>query len=316
MASKNGRITLQGALHGQFRKSDNKSEKASMELVSDLRELLSSLEGRECVDAFIARIQRDAAERAGLSIDGDFQKITVNDLDFIRDIVRDGLQQFISFFILDEHREFVVRCHAQGTSTVKAVAELISEDDVMNRLAYDDALGLQRLRNILVHRMSYLKPGTARWPEKKYGALWRETRAEYKQMVADVPLTSPIEQAALLVKHAGRINDMLESDNHSVNDLQILTNALTRTIESLRKVSAVESQVPMGLTAPKLMAVLEPLTLALDAPEQLGLSSGADALIARLERLTLALKSSDSKAIADAAESIPADTDTEDNDSE
>ena len=316
MASERDRITLQDALNGQFEKSKKQTKVAATVLVSDLKTLINSLEGRELVDAIIKRIQQDAAERVNLSVDADFQEITVKDLDDIRDVVRDGLRQFISFFMLDEHREFVVRCHAHGLSTTKAVTELISEDEVMNRLARDDALGLQWLRDILVHRMSYLKPGSARWPEAKYGAIWNEARAAHKQLVRDMPLTSPVEQAALLVKHAGRINDALENENHAVKDLQILTNSLTKTIESLQKVSAVESQTSTDLSAPQLVAVLERLTLALDTPEQLALAGDTNALVGVLEQLTLALKSSNHKAISGEVENVPADTDTEDDDSE
>ena len=315
MVSKNGRITLPDALRGRFEKSGNESMEALTELVSDLKALFNSLEGRELIDAFIARIQRDAAERFNLSVDADFREITVEDLGYIREMIRSGLQQFISYFILDEHREFMVRCHARGVSTTDAVTDLISEDDVMNRLAHDDALGLKLLRDILVHRLSYLKPGTARWPEKKYGDLWREARAAHKQMVTDMPLTSPVEQAALLVKHAERINDELDNEDHTVKDLQMLTNSLTKTVESLQKVSGGEAQTPVSVSTPQLVAVLERLTLALDAPEQLELSGDADALIEGLERLTLTLKSSDHKAIAGAAESISTDPDTEDDNS-
>ena len=316
MVSKPDRITLQDALNGQFEKSRKQTEEASMELVSDLKALFSSLEGRELVVAFIERIQRDAAARVNFSDDDDFYTITTDDLDYIRNLVRNGLQQFISFFILDEHREFVVRCHARGISTTRAVTMLINEDEAINRLAYDDALGPKLLQDILVRRMSYLKPGSARWPEAKYGDLWREARATHKQRLTDMPLTSPTEQAALLVKHAERINDALDNKDHTVKDLQILTNALTKTVESLQKVSTVEAQAPVDLSAPRLVAVLERLTIALGAPEQLELTGDTDALVDGLERLVLTLKSSDHKAIAAKAESVPADPDTEDSDSD
>ena len=316
MADINGRITLPDALRGRFQKSQNESVETREEFVSDVKALFNSLEGLELIDAVIARIQRDAAEHLNLSVDGDFRGITVEDLGYIREVIRDKLRQFISYFILDEHREFMVHCHARGISTTDAVTDLISENDVMNRLAHNDALGLKLLRDILVHRLSYLKPGTARWPEKKYGDLWRETRATHKQLVTDIPLTSPAEQTAILVKLVERINDELDKEDHTVNDLQILTNSLTKTVESLRKVSTVEAQVPVDLSAPHLVAVLERLTLALDAPDQLAVSGGTDTLVAGLERLTHSLKSSGQKAIADGVESLPANTDTEDDDSD
>ena len=303
MASKKVKITLQDALRGEFGGRKNESTGENYELLLfDLRELRDTLEGQERVDAFIARIQRHATESVNLSVDADFKNIAGGKLDHIQEVIRDILQSCISLFISDEHREFVVRCHAQGISTTDAVSELIRQDKGMNRLAYGDALGTKLLRDTLIHRLSYLKPGTARWPEKKYGSVWREARDEYKKVINDMPLTSPMEQAAMLMKHANRINYALESDSYTVKDLQILTNSLTKTIESLRKVSVVEEPAPANLSAPQLVAVLERLTLALDAPEQLALSGGTDALVTVLEQLTLALKTSGQKALGDGTE--------------
>ena len=76
----------------------------------------------------------------------------------------------------------------------------------INKAWAKDALGRRKLGEILIHRLSYLKPGTARWPEKKYGALWREARDQHKHTISDIALTSPVEQVALLAKHADRIN--------------------------------------------------------------------------------------------------------------
>ena len=297
------KYTLQDALRGQLRKSEKGSREESADLLfSDLKVLRDTLEGQERVDAFIARIQRHATESVSLSVDDDFKDVEQGALDQIQIQIRDMLRSCISLFISDEHREFVVRCHAQGISTANAISELIKQDNVMNRLVYDDALGPKLLRDTLIHRLSYLKPGTARWSEKKYGSVWREARDAYKQMINDMPLTSPMEQAAMLVKHANRINYTLENDSYTVKDLQILTNSLTKTIESLRKVSVVEEQTPASLSAPQLVAVLERLTLALDAPEQLVLSGDTDTLVTVLEQLTLALKTSGQKALSEGAE--------------
>ena len=83
-------------------------------------------------------------------------------LDKIRDIVRDELGWYISSFISDTHREYFVRAHAQGMSTSDAATELMWSDDTMNRLAHKDAMGVQGLRDTLIPRVAYLKPGSAR----------------------------------------------------------------------------------------------------------------------------------------------------------
>ena len=163
-------------------------------------------------------------------------------------------------------------------------------------------MGGRKLGEILIHRLSYLKPGAARWPEKKYGAIWREAREEYKQAISDIPLTSQVEQIATLAKHVDIINYELDNKSNNVKDLQVLTNSLTETLESLKKVSVVEEQASANLSEPQLVAVLERLTLALDAPEQLAISSDTDGLVAVLEQLALALKSSGQKALGNGTE--------------
>ena len=292
MSNKMGKITLQDVLHGEFEKSLTNSTTEASELVLDLEELYGTLEGLEFVKAFIARVQRYAVACVNLSIDDDFADIDNRSLLQIRAAITEVLLANFSFFITDEHRKFVVRCHARGISTADAVSELIRTDDVMGRLAEDDALDMSGLRSQLIHRMSYLKPGTARWPEKKYGGVWREARDSYKQMVRDLPLTSPGEQVMILVEHVNRINLKLKDDRYDVKDFQMLTDSLMKTIERLQKFSAVEEQTPAHLSAPQLVAVLERLTLALDTPEQVALSEDTDALVSVLERLTLALKTS------------------------
>ncbi len=290
-----GKVTLREGLKGETvasKHARDKTEEGISQLLSDLRALRDTLEGLAFVEAFIGRVQSYAVECVGVSLDDDYDNIDFDSKVDVTNSIREVLQANISLFISDEHRKFVVRCHAQGMSTADAVSELIDSDEEMERLAVEDALGLEVLRRELIHRLSYLKPGTARWPEKKYGSVWREARAKYKQMINDMPLTSPIEQAAMLVKHANRINYSLENDSYTVKDLQILTNSLTKTIESLRKVSVVEERAPASLSAPQLVAVLERLTLALDAPEKLALSGDADAFVSVLEQLTVALKTS------------------------
>ena len=96
--------------------------------------------------------------------------------DEIKKHIREKLLWCILNFISDEHREFVVRRHARGLSTSNAVSALIAGDKTLNRLAQDDAVGWDAVQKLLTHRFAYLKPGSARWPEKKYGSVWREER--------------------------------------------------------------------------------------------------------------------------------------------
>ena len=200
-----------------------------------------------------------------------------------------------------------MRAHAHGLSTADAVMELITNDTTMNRLVQDDAMGLESFRSILIHRLSYLKPGTARWPETKYGAVWREARKQFRQQMIDIPFTSKSEQVAVLAKNVARINQALDSEELSVKDSQLLTNSLTKTMEGLRKLSAVEEPTPASLSGSQLVGVLERLTVALKAPEQLALSEDTQELAGLLEGLALALKAPHGESNGNGVKAIPAE---------
>ena len=279
MAAKKPKTSLQNALQGRA------IDKGHPELQSDIKELLDTLEGGERLEAVIERVQRYTIEAAGRTVDSNFGAMNAAQADAVRKIICKELVPYVSAFITDAHRELVVRAHAHGLSTADSVLELIKQDDTMNRLAQDDALGLESLRTILIHRLSYLKLGTARWPEAKYGTVWREAWEEHRRQVSDVPFTSKAEQIALLAKNAERINQALDNEEHTVKDFQLLRNSLTKTMESLRKLSAVEEQRHANLSPPQLVgetqelvAVLEGLTLALKAPQGKSNGNGVKAL--------------------------------------
>ena len=299
MSRQNSKISFTDALQGYFPK------RGIAELDSDLEGMFDTLTGCELAEAVIERVQRYARgtipEDEGM--DDDFGWLELYGTDELREVIRDELRQYISSFISDEHREFIVRCHARGLSTSDAVWELMKTDDTMNRLAQKDAMGGSALREMLVHRLAYLKPGSARWPEKKYGSVWREAREEYRQALSDIPFTSQVEQAALLAKLAERINYELDRKVHSVKDLQMLTHSLAKTVESLRKLSAVNE--PVNLSAPQLVGVLERLTLALTVPGQTAIGGEAAALVGVLERLTLALKAPAQPANGNETKALP-----------
>ena len=197
MAAKTANTSLQNALQGRT------IGKGRPELRSDIKELLDTLEGQERVEAVIERVQRYAVEATGESADSNFQLIGKSLADEIKKIIRQELAPFVSSFISDGHRELAVRAHARGLSTSDAVRALILEDRTIFRLAQDDAVGAADVRTILIHRLSYLKPGTARWPEAKYGSVWREAREEYRQQVSDIPFTSKAEQACAFSQERG-----------------------------------------------------------------------------------------------------------------
>ena len=301
MAEKKPNTSLQNALQGRM------MGKGRPELRSDIKELLDTLEGDERVEGVIERAQRYSVEETGKTVETLYLPMSQELADVIKRITRQELAPYVSSFISDAHRELVVRSHARGLSTADAVRELILGDHTMKRLAQEDAVGVEDLRTILIHRLSYLKPETARWPEAKYGSVWREAREEYRQQVSDIPFTSQVEQAALLAKNAERINRALDDEKHSVKDVQMLTNSLTKTLESLRKLSVVDEPMPRSLSGPQLVAVLERLTFALRTPAQNQLGGEAKELVGVLEGLTLALKSPKREGTGNGVKALPSE---------
>ena len=301
MATEKTKTPLQAALLGDV------DQEEIAELRSDIKALFKSSSGYELADAVVERVQRFAAEKYGVDEEDDAEEIAEFDLDEIIEIIQNQLSWYVSSFISDTHREFFVRAHAQGISTSDAVTELMWSDKTMNRLAHKDAMGTQGLRDALIPRVAYLKPGSARWPEKKYGAVWREAREAHRQTVSDIPLTSKEEQMALLAKHAERTNRILEKKSLDAKEYQLLTNSLTQTLKNLRELSAVEVPVKENLSPPQLVAVLERLTLALRAPDQKAI--GGDAGV--LEKLTLALKAPNKERAGNGSNALPAPADSD-----
>lgn len=261
-------------------------------LKADIEQLLHTLDGDERVEAIIERVQRYAVELA--HIDYDVLKLQAHQDTWLKRLISEILVGFLSSFISDVHRRFVVRRHAFGLSTGEAVQELVYGDKTINRLSQEDAVGFNNMRQALIHQLSYLKPGTTRWPEKKYGAVWREARKEYKREIGDVPLTSKAEQVRLLAEHAGRLRLQLRMTLNP-KEIKVLTSALNETVANLRKLFPDEPSItPANLSEPQLIAVLERLTVAFKAPEQMEAIDGqTKEMIGSLaKQLTLALESS------------------------
>lgn len=301
MAEKTGKPTLQDLL------LERSVTEESSKLESDLKGLFDTLSGLKLAESVIARVHRYVEAQEELTPDGDeiAYGLTKYTREAIEEEIRSVLGRYVSSFLTEAHRERIVRCHARGLSTSEAVYELMCEDSALNRLAWEDAMGMKALRAQLVPRLAYLKPGSVRWPEKKYGSVWREEREQYTRELSHIPLTSQGEQAALLAKHVERIETAL-SGNLPVKDFLALTNSLVKTLESLNKLSAAEPRAPVELSSSQLVGVLERLTLALQTPGQEVLSGDKEVLVGVLERLTFALKAPEQQAEGSSASALPA----------
>ena len=253
-------------------------------------ELFTTLEGNELVEAVIRSIQDFIAEQWVGTADTNLDGTDMDTIKMMKIEIRRELTKVIAHFISDEHREVIVRHHARGLSTAEAVAFLIAENSIMKRLAERDAIGEKKLKELLISRLAYLKPGTARWPEKKYGAVWREERQQYIQEISNTSFSTPTERIALLAKHVERVNHTLNNKEHSVNDLQSLTQSLTKTLESLEKLSPADQQASMNLSTPQLPSVLERFTVALEAFQQIASGGDPNAIVEIMEKFTLAMQ--------------------------
>lgn len=108
--------------------------------------------------------------------------------------------------LTDDFRRLIVRYHARGVSTTTAIESILLDDTYANitpfyLLRHDNVCGYENIKDFLVGRLSYLKPSHPRWPEKKYGDLWREERSAFVDTIGDIPLTQPVEQLQELSEH-------------------------------------------------------------------------------------------------------------------
>ena len=85
-----------------------------------------------------------------------------------------------------------------------------------------------------------------------------------------------------------------------------MTKSLTQTLESLRKLSAIEEKVPESVSGPQLVGVLQKLTVALRTPGKTANHGDTEELVGFLERIALALKAPKQEPTGNVANALPA----------
>ena len=105
------------------------------------------------------------------------------------------------FPITDTHREFIVICHARRLDTETALIEMINyfeefaflRQNITSKDVYVDDINdiwveipkplepLHPLFRVWKRAFSYLRPTHSRWPQQKYGELWRDAKTTYAQ---------------------------------------------------------------------------------------------------------------------------------------
>lgn len=100
--------------------------------------------------------------------------------------------------ITETHREFIVICHARRLDTETALIEMVNYFEEFASLRQHLRLREKEIDGVLIEvpepekilyalfrvwkrAFSYLRPTHSRWPQQKYGALWREAKAAYAQ---------------------------------------------------------------------------------------------------------------------------------------
>lgn len=212
----------------------------------------------------------------------------------LREIVQHELKKCISNFITDYHRECMVRYHACGLTTSKAVTTLMNEDPILSRLAQDDAMGMQPLRTVLIPLLSYLRKGNIRFPKEKYEWAWDDGRQFKIQELNEQPYFSIPEQMNLLTTHLQRIQTALEDSKTSSKQIPALTNSLTKTLDTINRLAVTHNR---NLTKPNILSVLERITTAINSDEELTENQNDPEIVEAVEKLLLAIRPSEQKAI-------------------
>ncbi len=247
------------------------------------------------VNDVIELIQEYAIKITGSDIlkksEGGIDEDTMQNL---RQIIRQELKKCISNFITDHHRECMVRYHAYGLTTSKAVTTLMNEDPILNRLAQDDAMGMQPLRTALIPLLSYLKKGNSRFPQGKYGVFWDEERGWKIRVCTDQQFANIPEQVDLLVSHLQRIQTVLEDSETSSKQIPALTNSLTKTLDTINRLTVSHNR---NLTKPAILSVLGRITKAISLDEELSENQNDPEIVEAVEKLRLAIEPPEQKAI-------------------
>lgn len=169
-------------------------------------------------------------------------------------------------FIDEDVRKFFVRGHAWGKRTAKLVDELRVRDPAIYHISQIQELDVDHFRSILIKNCAYLKPTSSRFP-KKFMPVWDAARAEYRESVKDLPLSSPEEQHASLQKEVDRIETELET--HDTTDAQYLklVNMKLKIIQTMNKLSPQTDKQPINQLESiesTFVAILERLPISTD----------------------------------------------------
>ena len=253
----------------------------------ELIQVLKTRQGIDRVESFLACLWEHLGAAAATYFDCEREALPYGALDIADAYKKEVLSYYIMGFVDDMHREHIVRCHAQNMPTTHAVYDLIDSFPDICRLSRDDALGEDRLVSLLVHRLSYLKPSSNRWPGAKYSDVWFEARKAYRetQRTLDLPYTSLEERLMVLSREVDRIVDMLETGGYTAKEYQTLLDTLHQLFDRLEATDTRSTPSIQLSSAPQLIGILERLTVALTSTEAVSGSVDIGEVVRELKAL-------------------------------
>ena len=143
--------------------------------------------------------------------------------------------------LTDDFRRLVIRYHAQGLSTTKAIESILLDESMEHVTPFwvfgqSIVCGYQNIKSFLVSRVSYLKPTHPRWPEKKFGDFWGSERAGYVDQIKNIPLTHPAEQLKKLSEHYADLETEYENAKRAT-DKERFHKCMLRTLAAIHLIS-------------------------------------------------------------------------------
>lgn len=141
----------------------------------------------------------------------------------------------------DDFRRLVIRYHARGLSTTATIQTILRDDSMQDItpfwvLKHNGVCGEMNIKDFLVSRLSYLKPSHPRWPEKKFGEFWHAERAEYVNLIKDIPLTQPQEQLNRLSEHYADLETQYQNAERAT-DKERFHKCMIRTIAAIHQLA-------------------------------------------------------------------------------
>lgn len=160
--------------------------------------------------------------------------------ELLKSRMKHRIQRWLPYLMTKALREYAVRQHAFGNSTVNIVKALLSPADkfpnaFFHIVDYFDYLE-ETVVKWLVPRLAYLKITSSSFP-KKYAELWEQSRSEYLDSIKSIPLTETPEQVKALSELYARLEEAFEGAQ-TERGKSLIANSMVRVMSGLFTLTA------------------------------------------------------------------------------